>query len=97
MAGSSSLSGPSDWTLGLVRLHTCCTLSHQCAQVEAAITVHSGRDLLHGSIVHQAMYHHLQTSQRGWGVGGAEELLRGERGRSRERSEGEVEELLRSS
>ena len=31
----------SDWTLGWVRMHTCCTLSNQCAQFKPSITKHS--------------------------------------------------------
>ncbi|CAL8243409.1 unnamed protein product [Lota lota] len=40
-----------------VRLHTCCTLSNQCAQVKPAITTHSRRALRHRS-----MKHHLHAS-----------------------------------
>ena len=43
---------------GWVKLHTCCILSNQCAQVKPATSTHTrGRDVLHGTQMSSSEHH----------------------------------------
>ena len=63
---------------GWLRLHTCCALSYQCAQVKPAITKHTQGDLLHASpfacVLDFKLYNQLaaNTTTLCPGLGGAQ-------------------------
>ena len=54
-----SLIGPWGW----VRLHACCSVGNQCAQLKPSITTHTQGDFLRGNMEHRVKFHFLQTNR----------------------------------